>query len=229
MARLPRLSIAGLPHHVIQRGLSGRPIFVDDDDRRAYLAALRAAAADCGVAVHAYALLPDEVHLLATPTEPAALSRMMQKIGRRHVAAFNRRHGGRGTLWEGRFRAGVLEPFRYLLPAMQLIETLPVRRGLAVGAADYAWSSAPHHLGQRRDTVIAEHAAYWRLGNTPFERELVYRRLLEHALTAAEEQALLGAAEKGWGLGLADSTAAPRRLRPLPRGRPRLKKLSPNN
>lgn len=227
MARLPRLSIAGLPHHVIQRGLSGRPIFVDDDDRRAYLAALRAAAADCGVAVHAYALLPDEVHLLVTPAEPAALSRMMQKIGRRHVAAINRRHGGRGTLWEGRFRAGVLEPRRYLLPAMQLIETLPVRRGLAAAAADYAWSSASHHLGQRHDAVIAEHAAYWGLGNTPFERELAYRRLMEHALTAVEERKMIDAAEKGWGLGLAESIPAPRRLQPLPRGRPRLQKAVP--
>ena len=98
MARLPRLSIAGLAHHVIQRGHNRQPIFLDDEDRLAYLAALRESAALHRVAVHAYVLMNDHLHLLVTPPTAEALSKMLQAIGRRYVAAFNRRHGRIGTL-----------------------------------------------------------------------------------------------------------------------------------
>ncbi len=221
MARLPRLAIGGWPHHVIQRGHNEQAVFRDDDDRRGYLEALRAAARGGGVALHAWALLDSEIHLVLTPRDAAALSGLMQKVGRRHAAAFNRRHGRSGTLWEGRYRAGVFDPARYLLPSMRLIETLPVRRGLATSAQAYPWSSAAHHLGLRHDGDIVEHTLYWQLGNTPFDRELAYRHLLERALTIEEEQLLLTNALKGWALGDVPSPQTPRRLQPLPRGRPR--------
>jgi putative transposase len=221
MARLPRLAIGGWPHHVIQRGHNGQAVFLDDDDRRGYLGALRAAVGEGGVALHAYALLDAEIHLVVTPRDAASLSGLMQKIGRRHAAAFNRRHGRSGSLWEGRYRAGVFEPERYLLPNMRLIETLPVRRGLAASAEACPWSSAAHHLGLRHDGSIVEHALYWRLGNTPFDRELAYRRFLQQPLTVEEERLLMDSALKGWALGDVPQPQAPRRLQPLRRGRPR--------
>lgn len=225
MARLPRLAVGGWPHHVIQRGHNRQAVFVDDEDRRGYLDALREAASGCGVALHAYALLDGEVHLVVTPREAASLSSAMQRIGRCYVAAFNRRHGHAGTLWEGRFRAGVFDP-AYLLPTLRLVETLPVRRGMATAAEDYPWSSAAHHLGVRYDAAIVEHAAYWRLGNTPFEREQAYRRIIEQALTDNEIDLLLLNALKGWALGPVPDIG--RRGQPLSRGRPR-KRSVPNN
>lgn len=174
MARLPRLSIAGLAHHVIQRGHNRQPIFLDDEDRLAYLAALRESAALHRVAVHAYVLMNDHLHLLVTPPTAEALSKMLQAIGRRYVAAFNRRHGRIGTLWDGRFRATVIENGPHLLTCMRYIEQNPQRLIPPTPAGDYAWSSAMHHLGRRRDTLVSTHLCHWQLGNTPFERELAW-------------------------------------------------------
>ena len=97
MARLPRLVIPGLPHHLIQRGHNRQPIVLDDEDRRQFLALLREAAVNQRVALHAYVLMDNHLHLLATPETPEGLSRMMQSLGRRYVAAFNQRHGRSGT------------------------------------------------------------------------------------------------------------------------------------
>ena len=115
-----------------------KPCSVDDEDRRQYLAALQEAARAHGVAVHAYALLDNQVQLLLTPPTEAALSRMMQALGRRYVAAFNRRHGRSGTLWEGRFRAAVVQPGAHALQSLRLIDGLVARPGGAGTAQDSA-------------------------------------------------------------------------------------------
>lgn len=226
MARQPRLVVAGLAHHVVQRGHSGQPPFADDADRREYLAALDEACRARGVAVLAYALLADEVHLLLVPPDAGALAGAMQALGRRYVAAFRRRHGGSGTLWDGRFRAGVVEPGPRTLDVLRLIDALPVRRGLAASPESAAWSSAPHRLGQVRDRLLAEPPEVWTLGNTPFEREAAYRRLLERGLDPAFEQRLEHAARHGWAVGSDAFLAglaerAGRAVRPRHRGRPR--------
>ena len=217
MARLPRLVVAGQAHFVVQRGHSGAPVFADDTDRAAYLAALREAAATEQVQVHAYALLPTEVQMLATPAEPAALSRIMQSLGRRYVAAHNRRHGRSGTLWDGRFRCGVVEPGAMRLQALRLIDG---------AAADAGITSAAHRLGGRRDVLLVDPPEYWQLGNTPFEREAAYRALLHAGVPAAAANALRSAAIGGWAAGspgfksiLASATSRP--AQPRSRGRPR--------
>src|SRR5574337_1973618 len=92
MARLPRLAVAGQAHLVLLSGHAGRPVARDDDDRRRFVAALREAAREHRVAVLAWALLDDQIWLVATPPEAAALGRWVQAIGRRYVAGFNRRH-----------------------------------------------------------------------------------------------------------------------------------------
>lgn len=226
MARLPRLALAGELHHVMLRGLVGQPVFRDDSDRAAFVAMLREAAAGEHVAIHAYVLLDHEVHLLATPTEAAALGRMVQNVGRRYVAAFNRRHGRRGTLWEGRFGASVLEAEPWLLDASVVVETLPVRAGIVGAAADWPWSSAGHHAGRRRDPLVSDHPAYWRLGNTPFERELAHTRALEAGVPDHTVEQLAAATRRGHALGspafvsrLAEE--ARRTVQPRPKGRPR--------
>src|SRR3954469_17321800 len=138
MARLTRLTLAGLPHHVMQIGNNRQAIFVDDDDRQAWCAHLREASLVARVDVHAYVLLENHVHLLATPRETAeALSTMMQSLGRRYVAGFNKRHGRTGTLWEGRFRAALVDPEDSLLACMRYIDSHPQRSGLCADAADY--------------------------------------------------------------------------------------------
>ena len=220
MARPPRLAVPGLAHYLIQRGHNGQPVFLGDDDRALYLAALREAAATHRLAVHAYALLDSEVQLLATPPDAQALSRTMQALGRVYVAAFNRRHGRSGTLWEGRFRAAAVEPGATLLAALQRIDALPAAE------ASRLQSSAAHRLGRQREPMLTDPPEYWQLGNTPFEREAAWRTLLVQGLSQAESDALRAAALRGGALGSAAfvqalSADVARPLQPQPRGRPR--------
>jgi len=226
MARLARLTLAGHPHHLIQRGLNRQLIVSDDVDRERLLADLRECAALHKVAVHAYVLMDNHLHLLATPADPQGLSRMMQSLGRRYVAAFNKRHGRSGTLWDGRFRAAPLEAQGHLLACMRFIELNPQRNGLLLARPeDYAWSSAAHHLGRRRDPLVFDHALFWGLGNTPFEREAAWRAWLEQGVAEAEARQLADSALKGWPLGSASflralSEASDRPTAPRRRGRP---------
>jgi len=224
MARLPRLAVPGQPHLVVQRARPGQPLFVDDIDRRRYLDALAVAMREAGVALHAYVLMDDHVHLLATPATAPALGRAMQRLGQRHAAGFNARHGTRGSPFAGRFRASPIEAERFLLAAMRHLELNPVRHGLVALPEDYPWSSAAHHAGRRRDALITEHALFWRLGNTPFEREAAWRERSQWPLERAQANALRDASAKGWALGsnafLAEAAkTTSRRLVPSKRGR----------
>ena len=124
MARLPRLAVPGAVHYLIQPALQGVPMFADDADRAAARDALQAACAAARVAVHAYALLPDELQLVATPADAKGLSVFMQAVGRRYVAAYNRRHGRAGPLWQGRFRGGPVVPGEAVLEVLLLVDTL---------------------------------------------------------------------------------------------------------
>src|SRR5207237_6770534 len=109
------------------------------------------------VAVHAYVLMTNHVHLLVTPEQEDGLSRFMQALGRRYVRWFNDRHQRTGTLWEGRFRSTVVAADRYLLACMRYIELHPVRAGLSANATEYRWSSNAHHVGLSMDPLISDH------------------------------------------------------------------------
>ena len=226
MARLPRLILPDQPHHVILRGNNRQAIFFSDLDRQHLLATLADAASQYGVAVHAYVLMDNHLHLLLTPPTADALSRMMQSLGRRYVGWFNARHQRSGTLWEGRFRAGLIEGERHLLACMRYIELNPVRAGLCTEPAQWPWSSAAHHLGLARNVLVTEHEMYWLLGNTPFEREHGYREFMEQGVTTAERAQFTDAVLRGRPVGsdsflkpLAEDHAAVITRRP--RGRPR--------
>ena len=216
MARLPRLVVPGQAHLVIQRGQGAQPVFADATDRAAYLGALHDAARQSGVALHAWALLDDEVRLLASPASAPALGRMVQSIGRRYVSAYNARHGHRGTLWDGRFRCAVVEPGALRLAALCWIDAGSPQAGL---------TSASHRTGGVRSDALVDPPEVWALGNTPFEREAAYRGLLAQGPATDTAQALRRAALGGWALGserfvrsLAQVLQRP--TQPRPRGRP---------
>lgn len=226
MARLPRLGVAAWPHLVVQSVHDGQALARDDTDRTFLLQAFRDAARAQGVQVHAYCLASDHFHLLVTPERDEALSLFMQAVGRRYVSAYNRRHGRQGGLWAGRYRATVLDPAQYGLDAMVWVETHAQRAGGLSPLQDDAWSSARHHLGRGADPLISDHAVFWALGNTPFEREAAWRRRLEDGLPMHRVRTLADAMRKGWALLSEDAVSAVeaqagRRLTPRPRGRPR--------
>jgi len=226
MARLARLAVAGCVHHVLQRGIEHRPVFRDAADFQRMRADLGELCRAAGLALHAYVLMPDHFHLLLTPPDAAALSTMMQALGRRYVRAFNQRHGRAGTLWEGRFRSTVIDPEAHLLDALRYVELNPLRAGLVSDAATYPWSSLAHHLGLALDPLVSDHPQYWALGNTPFERQERYARACAAPLDAAALRGLRDATQRGWPLGGAAFLDAlgrrtERRVVPRPVGRPR--------
>jgi len=227
MARQPRLTVAGYPHHVIQRGNNRQPIVLDDADRLRLLALLAEYAPRCRVALHAYVLMDNHFHLLATPETQDGLPQMMQAVGRSYVRYFNNRHGRSGTLWEGRYKSTLIETERYLLACMVYIDLNPVRAGMVAETAQYGWSSHRHCIGQAVDKLVTPHALLWNLGNTPFAREAAYRDLVRAGISPQQQEALTYTALMGWVLGSAAflkslQEGTTRRLAPGQRGRPRL-------
>lgn len=226
MARLPRLSVGGLPHLVLQAGHNGQAVFLDAVDRAAYRSALKSAAAETGVRVHAYSLDSGRVLLLVTPAQAQGLSRMMQRVGRVYTAAFNRRHLRSGTIWAGRFRATVIDPDSGLVDAMRHVEAEAARADDAAAPPAERISSLAHHLGLENDAIVSDHPLFWALGNTPFERHAAYRALVNQPLPAERRLRFDDAVQKGWAVGpeaFLDrlSGTGVRRVRPLAPGRPR--------
>ena len=225
MARLPRLTLAGYPHHIILRGNNRQAIFIDSNDFERILALLQTHALAQGVQVHAYVLMSNHVHLLLTPLQDNSLPQMMQAVGRAYVLYFNKRHARSGTLWEGRYRSALIQTERYFLACMAYIDLNPVRAGMVAQAADYAWSSHGHYIGTRQEVWLTPHALYWGMGNTPFAREAAYAGLVQSGVDQKQQQALTYSALSGWALGedgFVESLQkqTPRRVRAVKAGRP---------
>ena len=207
MARLPRLTVPGYPHHVIQRGNNRQAIFASTADRESLLGLLEESATRFGVAVHAYVLMDNHFHLLATPEAADSLPLMMQAVGRRYVRWFNDAQGRTGTLWEGRYKSTLVQTDRYLLACMAYIDLNPVRAGMVAQPRDYPWSSHGHYVGLRVDRLITPHPLVWELGNTPFSREAAYADLVHQGVSAQQQEALTQSVLKGWALGEPDFVA----------------------
>jgi putative transposase len=159
------------------------------------------------VAIHAYVLMSNHVHLLATPQTAQGVPQMMQAIGRRYVRYFNDTHLRTGTLWEGRYKSTLIQTNRYFLSCMAYMDLNPVRAGLVAQAQEFPWSSHGHYIGQRVDSVVTPHALMWELGNTPFAREAAYAALVRSGVPQSQQAALTEATLQGWALGDTDFVA----------------------
>lgn len=234
MARLPRLYVPGCPQHVIVRGNAQRAVFLDDADRTAYMRWLLDAVRDYRLELLAYVLMDNHVHLLVIPPAEGVLGRAMQSLGRRYVRYFNDRHGRAGTLFEGRYRATIVDSERYLLECMRYIDLNPVRAGAVADPAGWRWSSYHHRAGTAADPVLSDHPLLWAMGNTPFARQAAYRALCAEGMQATAAQQISDATNKGWALGDREflnqiAPSATRRAQPLvKRGRPRKHLKEPN-
>jgi len=153
MARMARAVVPGWPHHVTQRGNRRQRTFFTPDDYRAYLDLMAQWCDRCGVAIWAYCLMPNHVHLIAVPKAEDGLRRALGEAHRRYTRRVNFRHGWRGHLWQGRFASFVMdEP--YLLACAQYVERNPVRAGLCARPQEYRWSSAAAHLAGKDDVLV---------------------------------------------------------------------------
>lgn len=186
MARLPRIDLAGIPQHVVQRGNNRLPCFLDNGDRREYLALLRQALLDTGCQLHAYVLMENHVHLLMTPPEPGAVGEMMQRLGRRYVGWFNSRHERTGTLWEGRYKACLVDSETYLLRCARYIDLNPVRARLTDDPTNYPWSSCAALCGRHQDPLLTLHPAQLAFQASSNPPGRAYEELLCQAIPADE-------------------------------------------
>ena len=173
MARQARTVIPGQAMHVMVRGNNREILFYNEADRKAYLDWLREAAKQFSCSVHAFALMPNHVHLLLTPTNEKSLAKTMQSLGRRYAQYFNQQHHRSGTIWEGRYRSSLIDP-DYFLRCQRYIELNPVRSGFESSPQESSWTSFTTHIGENAEPWLMDHQNFWKLGNTPFERQMAW-------------------------------------------------------
>jgi putative transposase len=155
MARLARVVVPGVPHHVTQRGNRRQKVFFFDTDYERYRDLIAEGCTKAEVAILAWCLMPNHVHLVAVPTDPEGLRRAFADAHRRYTAVVNKREGWSGHLWQERFHSCPLDP-EHLLIAVRYVELNPVRAKLAETPEAWAWSSAAAHLARRADALVAK-------------------------------------------------------------------------
>jgi putative transposase len=167
---------------VVQRGNNRQAVFFHPSDFRWYLEKLFESAARYDVAIHAFVLMTNHVHLLATPDAADGVSRMMQRLGMLYAASINNLYNRSGSLWEGRFKSSLVESDRYCLACYRYIEMNPVRAGLARYPANYRWSSYRCNALGKEEYPVEPHGEWLALGPSNEERRARYRALIEEQL-----------------------------------------------
>ena len=186
MARQLRIDAPGLPHHIRVRGVDGMPCFRSDKDRRVFLKYLKDALARADCSLHAFVLMTNHVHLLATGNGQRAVAAMMHLIGLRYARYFKTAHDRTGSLFEGRYRASLVKDERYLLACMRYIELNPVRAGLVSDPAAYPWSSYRHNAGLQTVEIVTVHEEFLRFGSTPRNRAFAWASFVAQGMTTDE-------------------------------------------
>lgn len=201
MARLPRFILPGQPQHVIVRGNNRAEIFCADADYQFYLEKLRLACDEHQCVIHAYILMTNHVHLLITPQAEDGIGKVMQMLGRYYVQYFNYSYKRSGTLWEGRYKATLIDSEAYLLTCMRYIELNPVRAEMVVHPSDYPWSSYHRNALGLADLLVTPHIEYSRLGASDALRQAAYRQLFKHRIAENKLAEIREATNKAWVLG----------------------------
>lgn len=192
MARLARVVVAGVPHHVTQRGNRRQAVFFSDEDYLAYRALLAEGCRAAGVDVWAYCLMPNHVHLILVPSQADGLRAALAETHRRYTRRVNLREDSRGCLWRGRFASFPMDE-TYLRACARYVELNPVRARLVKRPASWKWSSAAAHLAGRDDGLVKVRPLLDRFGN--------WSAFLAGGLDAAEHAAIQGAERTGRPLG----------------------------
>jgi len=191
MPRSARLVLPGIPLHVIQRGVNRAALFIDDEDRRHYLRLLRNACRKQAVAIHAFVLMGNHVHLLITPSTVEGLAPAMRQCGQNYVQYFNKRHVRSGTLLEGRFKSCLVDSDGYLLMVHRYIELNPVRAAMVAFPEEYRWSSVRVYLGLEHNPMLTPHPCYTLLGPTPEARANAYSEWLRASIQPDERERIV--------------------------------------
>lgn len=182
MPRRTRHYVPGLPYHVVQRGNNREACFIEPEDHQFYLELWQEVSNRYGVAVHAYCLMTNHIHVLCTPEQAPSISDTMKVVGSRYAQYINRKYQRTGTLWEGRHRASLVQCEKYLLMCSRYIELNPVRAGMVERPEEYRWSSyGANAWGD--SSWLTPHGDYLLLGQDASERAFAYREIFRHQLS----------------------------------------------
>jgi putative transposase len=201
VARLPRFSAPGHPHHVIQRGNNRVQIFASTEDLLVFKDCVQSALRRTGCQIHAYVFMTNHLHLLMSQPQAGNIGKALQSVGGRYVRYFNDRFGRTGTLWEGRYRATVISSDEYLFTCSRYIEENPVRAGMVTEPAAYRWSSFAANALGAEDPLVTPHERYVALGHSARSRQRAYRALFHDPLELSAFGAIRDATNHGWALG----------------------------
>ncbi len=184
MPRRARMYLPGYAYHVVQRGNNREATFIQPQDFELYLDLWQACCKRYQVSVHAYCLMTNHIHFLATPQQSPSLSNTLKVVGSRYAYYVNKTYNRTGTLWEGRHKSSLVQNSCYLLSCYRYIELNPVRAGMVDSPEEYPWSS--HGCNAWGDTSwITPHEDYLGLGMSHRQRLLAYRRLFKDKLATA--------------------------------------------
>ena len=197
MPRMARVVLPHYPHHIVQRGHNRNVIFAERQDYQRYLDTLREYKQKYAVAVYAFCLMTNHVHLLLSPGEPASLGKLMKRLGGRQTRQHNRLEGRTGTLWEGRYKSSLVARDEYLLACCRYIELNPVRARIVAEPQDYAWSSCRYRLGTDGAGWLDRDPAYLSLGGDEAERRRHYRNFLRAGIPDGEWELIREAVQRG--------------------------------
>jgi putative transposase len=223
MPRQPRFVLPGCPQLLIQRGNNQQAIFFNQKDYQCYLEKLSQTSRKYHCHIHAYVLMHNHIHLLITPDFNFSISMMMQALGQSYVRYINQSYRRRGTLWDGRYKATVVEAENYLLCCHRYIELNPVRAQQVSGPSHYRWSSYHHNALGKFDSLISCHQIYEKLGNSQTQRQLAYHKLFDSDIGSESLQEIRDATNKQWVLGSTEfqdqvQNLTHRQSAPKPRG-----------
>jgi putative transposase len=222
MPRSSRVVIEGCAHHVSQRGNNRQDVFIVDDDRRVFLSLLAKASKRFNLVVDGYCLMTNHVHLVVTPERQDSLANTLKRTNQLYAQYINRLHGRSGHLWQDRFFSSPLDE-THRWRALVYIERNPVQARLCRRAWRWQWSSASAHSGNDDPSGLLDLSSWQEQMDAARWRELLTR--------ADDEQQLARfrlCTSRGRPLGSDKfvaklETLLGRRLRPLPRGRPKYK------
>ena len=200
MPRLARLFMPGCPQHIIQRGNNRQVCFFSDMDYQVYLDRLKYAAEKFNVKIHAFVLMTNHVHLLATASGKYDISNMMQSLGRVYVHYINETYNRSGTLWEGRYKSTIVDSENYLLTLYRYIELNPVRAGMVSHPAEYPWSSFRQNAGDKIIQLLTPHTLYMDLGQCELERKQAYLSLFKSELSDVDVAFIRESTNKSWAM-----------------------------
>lgn len=167
MARKVRVFVQNLSQHILLTAFDELTLFKDKSDYEVFLDILKDLVDTHEVDVHAYVLLPKCFEFVATAVHEAVLPRFMQSLGRRYVGYYNKKYSHKGTIWEGRYKASIVEDEKYLLKVMSYIERL--------ASMDYLYSSIGKNLYTKEDGIITFHKLYKKMAYTNIERANRYK------------------------------------------------------